>query len=123
LPHCTPNRDEEGIHPFADSFAERRLGGYGCVLQAVAFEPAGCDQNVVDQVGWRLHLLKRLQPVLTGFDLGEHGSAARARAGMGVEAVLFRVGQLLIESVKKERFELLALHTVVGFTWHHITCL
>jgi hypothetical protein len=42
---------------------------------------------------------------------------------MSPETLLPFARQLLIKGIEKERFELIALQTVVGFTWHHITCL
>jgi hypothetical protein len=61
--------------------------------------------------------------MLPRFRLGEHGSALRADAGMSPEPFLFRARQLVVEGVKQEGLKLAALHTVMGFTWHHITCL
>ncbi len=61
--------------------------------------------------------------MLPRLHLGEHRSALGADAGMGPKALLFRAGQQTVERVKQQSFELVALHTVIGFTWHHITCL
>jgi hypothetical protein len=55
--------------------------------------------------------------------LGEHRSALAAGAGMSAKTLLVGRSQFLVERVKQECVELIALHTVVGFTWHHITCL
>jgi hypothetical protein len=61
--------------------------------------------------------------MLPRFDFGEHRSALAAHAGMSPEPFLLRCGQLLVQSVEQESFELIALHTVMNLTWHHITCL
>ena len=62
--------------------------------------------------------------MLSRLDLGEHRSAVRRKRVHGPgKALSLRAGQLLIQGVKQESFELVALHTVMGFTWHHITCL
>jgi hypothetical protein len=42
---------------------------------------------------------------------------------MSPKPFLFRASQLVVEGVKQECLELAALHTVMGVTWHHITCL
>ncbi len=55
--------------------------------------------------------------------LCEHRSAFGADAGMSPKLLLFRTRQHSVERVKQQSFELVALHTVIGFTWHHITCL
>ena len=82
----------------------------------------GC-QDVRDQAGWRLHLRETLQPGAACFRFGKQRCARLAGAGVSLEAVESGSAQDPIEGIGKEQVELVALHSVTGVVWHHITCL
>ena len=82
----------------------------------------GC-QNVVNQAGWRLHLRETFQPVAARFSFSEQRTTRLANPGVGLEAVESGPGQDAVKGVREQEIELVALHSVTGVVWHHITCL
>ena len=82
----------------------------------------GC-QDVADQAGWRLHLRETLQPVAARLSFGEQRPARLATPGVGLEAVEFAPAQDAVNGIREQEIELVALHSVTGLVWHHITCL
>ena len=82
----------------------------------------GC-QDVIDQAGWRLHLRETFQPLTACFRFGKQRPAGLASAGMRFETVESGPAEDAVKRVRKEQVELVALHSVTGVVWHHITCL
>src|SRR5579872_4303622 len=82
----------------------------------------GC-QDIVNQAGWRLYLRETFQPLTACFRFGEQRPASLAGAGVRLETVESRPAEDTIKRVRKEQVELVALHSVIGVVWHHITCL
>src|SRR5579864_1744475 len=82
----------------------------------------GC-QDICDQAGWRLHLRETLQPSTARLRFGKQRPAGLASAGVSLETVESGAAEDAIKGVRKQRVELVALHSVTGSVWHHITCL
>src|SRR5579864_2343871 len=82
----------------------------------------GC-QDIRDQAGWRLHLRETFQPRTACLRFLEQRPARLAGAGVCPEAVESGAAEDAIKRVRKEHVELVALHSVTGGVWHHITCL
>src|SRR5581483_3132956 len=84
----------------------------------------GCgNEDVVHQVHWRFNFLERLQPVAPFLGLCPERPTQLAAAGVSLEALPFGAGQNCIHGVAQDSVELGALHSVMEFTWHQITCL
>src|SRR5271170_5127356 len=78
-------------------------------------------QNTCDQTGRRLHLRETFQPVAARLSIGEQRTTRPADPGVRLE--LFELGraQNAVDGVREQRVELVALHSVPGVVWHHIT--
>src|SRR5450755_4481766 len=100
----------------------RLSGSYGNPQALGVNARCGC-QNIRDQAGWRLHLRETLQPVAARLSFGEQRTTRPAYPDVGLESVEPGARQNAVDGVREQAFELVALHSVTGLVWHHITCL
>jgi hypothetical protein len=88
------------------------------------YEACTCSHHEIRGCGVRVVVLREtFQPHTACLRFLEQRPARLAGAGVCLEAVESGAAEDAIKRVRKEQVELVALHSVTGVVWHHITCL
>src|SRR5579862_1597913 len=92
-------------------------------MQPSRINSGGRGQNVVDQMLWWIYFHQFFEPVLADFRFRQQRPADGASFCVRLERGSFWAGKDLVQGIAEQRVELAAVHIVMVFGCHHITCL